>query len=89
MPDGSTPGETMDLFSDDADLTYFFPELVLTGGGGTTYDLRIRITAPNTTNKLYKLNNMTLRAAPETTEGKIVNWALSGGLADKLGIAQE
>ena len=82
MPDGVTTGQLITDFSGDADLTYFNPTMA-------QGDLVITITSANRTSKLYKLNNMSLRAAPEDTDGKIINWDLSGELALKLGIAQE
>ena len=89
MPDGSSAYETIDDFSGDADLTYFTPELVNAVGSTTDKDLFITILADAATNKLYKLDGMTMRAAAETTQGKIVNWKLSGSLANKLGLAKE
>ena len=82
MPDGTTPGQLITDFDGDADQTYFNSALSLG-------DLVITIDSANTTSKLYKLDGLSMRAAPETTGGKIVNWDLSGPLALKLGIAQE
>ncbi len=88
MPNGTAP-EDIDAFCDDADTTFFTPSFVLAAGSATRNDLLITIVTGSATNKLYKLKGLTLRASPETTGGKIVNWSLSGGLAEKLGLSGE
>ena len=87
MPTGVAP-EDIDQFCDDADTTFFTPSFV-DSASGTSKDLLITIVSGTSTNKLFKLADLTLRAAPETTGGKIVNWSLSGGLAEKLGLSGE
>jgi type IV pilus assembly protein PilA len=84
MPDGSASGQLMTDFSSDADTTYFTPTFP-TGGGA----LIVTINSAGRTSKLFKLHAESLRANPETTSGKIINWELSGGLAQKLGIDSE
>jgi len=88
MPDGTTTatGETIGDFSADADMDHFYASLTVTGHVG---ELTIVITDANKTDKLYKLNALTLHAAPQTTDGKITNWTLSGSLANKLGLSAE
>ena len=88
MPTGTAP-EDIDQFCDDADTTFFTPSFVNKIGSTTTKDLFITIVTGSTTNKLYKLAGLTLRASPETTQGKIVNWGLSGSLAEQLGLSGE
>jgi prepilin-type N-terminal cleavage/methylation domain-containing protein len=82
MPDGTSTGQLITDFDGDADLTYFDASF-------DVGDLIILIDSSNKTSKLYKLNGMSLRAAPEDTDGKIINWDLSGELAQKLGIDSE
>ena len=82
MPDGTSIGQDIGTFSADADLTYFTPSLV-------SGDLVIVINSANRTSKLFKLDGESMRAAADDTNGKIINWDLSGSLARRLGIDQE
>ena len=85
MPNGLVAdNEDIGEFSQDADLTFFTPDLPLGDG-----QLLITINSPGRTSKLYKLNTESMRASPETTGGKIINWELSGSLARRLGIDRE
>ena len=86
MPDGTTTGELITDFNTDADMTHFRASLTVAGHVG---ELTIVILDSNPADKLYKLTGLTLYAAPETTDGKITNWDLSGSLATKLGLSQE
>jgi prepilin-type N-terminal cleavage/methylation domain-containing protein len=88
MPSGVAP-EDVQQFCDDADQTFFTPTLVDSLASSTVKDLFITIVNGTSTNKLYKLRGLTLRASPETTGGKIINWDLSGTLAEKLGLSGE
>ena len=83
MPDGTSSGQSMMTdFASDADTTYFTAAF-------STGAVVITINSPGRTSKLFKLDAESLRANPITTSGKIINWELSGGLAQKLGIDSE
>ena len=66
----------------DADTAYFTPEIV----NSNTLKITIK---PGSDNKLERLEDYVLYAAPTTDAGKITKWALSGSLADKIGLAGE
>jgi type IV pilus assembly protein PilA len=78
-------------FSSDADTGCFTPSFAGIGSGGET-GLRIIINGssqPTRCKALAALDGMTLDAVPNVTGSKIVSWALSGGLASRLGLAGE
>jgi len=67
------------ILTEDADTTYFN-----VGMSGAT--LQITIDAPSPTSKLHRLHGLMLEAVPQTTQGKISTWSLSGPLAERLRI---
>ena len=95
MPAGDgTPGEDSATFMGDADTTYFHVAVGDLSAGGT---LDITLTADATNDKLIKLADTAnggqntvgsgvLHFRPDATNGKIVNWAVEGTLANQLGI---
>jgi type IV pilus assembly protein PilA len=94
MPDGSTAGQDAATFMGDADTTYFHVTVGDLTAGGT---LDITLTADATNDKLIKLADTAnggqntvgsgvLHFAPDATNGKIVNWAVTGTLGNQLGI---
>jgi len=90
LPDGTSDGEKIETFAGDADTTYFDPSF------DGTY-LTVKLTATNGGDKLQKLADTahggdnavgsgTLHFKPATASGKIINWEVTGTLANQLGI---
>lgn len=77
MPDGVAIGEDEATFAADADTEFFTPEIIAD---------KLKITIKGGA-KLMKLDNEVMYFEPETTNGKITSWVVSGTLARKLGIA--
>ena len=84
MPDGTSTGELITDFSGDADQSHFRSSLTVQANA-----LTIVITDSNASDKLYKLNALTLNATAKTSDGKITHWVLEGSLANKLGLSAE
>lgn len=78
-----TVAATTALMQEDADTTYF----TTTYSAGT---LKILISDPDgAAGKLGKLHGYALYASPQTSGGRIEKWALSGNLAERLGLSAE
>ena len=75
----SMPTGGMTTLAVDADTAYFTPTII---GGGT---LQIVIQA-GAGNKLSRMAGQTIYVRPVTAASKITQWALSGTLAENLGI---
>jgi type IV pilus assembly protein PilA len=75
------PSDTLVLgaYTEDADTTYY--HVNWTQAGGT---LTITINSP--TGPLSKLDGDVMYSTPQTDDGKISQWIVSGTLADKLGL---
>ncbi len=77
---GVMPDSLATYLTEDADMTYFDATIDASG------NLVIAIKSPD--DKLKDLvADGDLTCGPDTDSGKIKLWALSGGLADRLGIA--
>lgn len=81
FPDSS---DTIDNYAKDADTTYFIPYL-----GGST-DGSVNFMLKNTDNKFSgELLTDVLTVTPDTTDGKITRWKMTGTLAQELGLENE
>jgi len=76
----SIPTTGLTALAEDADTTYFTPELLPSPGG-----LKVTILA-GPDNKLQKLAGQVMYATPTYGAGKIEKWELSGTLAVNLGL---
>jgi len=75
---------SMTTLAEDADTSYFTPQLISGGSGG----LIITIHATGGPDgKLSKIQGDSFRAIPTYGEGKIGSWRLAGPLADQLGLS--
>ena len=77
---GEMPDSLYTTLTEDADMDYF-------NGGIDGGNLVITIDSSATTSKLYKLNGLEMTCAPSSDSGKIKLWALTGDLADRLGMS--
>jgi len=89
LPDGTTTGQTIATFAGDADTTYFIPDF-----DGTFLNVVLTATQADKLAKLADtdhggentVGSGTLHFRPDTASGKIVNWEVTGTLANQLGI---
>jgi type IV pilus assembly protein PilA len=83
---------TIDDMASDADTGCFTPIFNPVGAAATQLQMLIVGTSAGAHTRcvaLKALDGMTLVASPVTRQNKIVGWALSGGLATRLGLAGE
>ncbi len=71
-------------YTADADTQYFTPTLSVSGA-----TVNFTINASGATSPLHDLDGQVLSAHPITSNGKIQGWALSGTLAQSLGLQGE
>jgi hypothetical protein len=72
----------MTILAEDADTTYFTPEIY----GGSSGGLFMTVLA-GVDGKMSKLDGDTFYAVPTYSDGKIGAWRLGGPLAQQLGLA--